>query len=208
MFQFGSVALPVSILWFPITFLITDIVSEIYGAKRAYYLVIMGFSMNVVLLIAIMIGMALPTASFYPLSREYNLVFSPTWRLLFASMSAYLLAQTIDVKIFHFWKNKTKGRHLWLRNNGSTLISQFIDTITVSFIFLYNNQSVFTGSISDLWTLVGHLYLIKAVIALLDTPFFYLAVWWLKRLGGESILLSDCAKQEGELRPILPGSNS
>ena len=186
LFTFGTVVLPVSVFWFPATFLITDIVSEIYGEKRAYFLVIMGFSMNVLLLIGALIGMALPAAEVYPLENEYHLIFSPTWRLLLASMSAYLLAQSIDVRLFHFWKKICNGKHLWLRNNGSTIISQFIDTATVNVIFFYHNPSVFTGDLTDLISIILNVYLVKVVIALLDTPFFYYAVYLFRKLEKKS----------------------
>ncbi len=180
---FGQ-TLPVSILWYPLTFLITDIVSEMYGERRARYLVIMGFGMSMIMLVYSLIGVALPPASFYPLQEDYTNIFGPVWRLLFASMSAYLLAQMIDVRLFHFWKRLTKGKHLWLRNNGSTMISQFVDTFTVNTIFLYNNPIVFTGDFGDLMRIILGVYVIKLAIAALDTPFCYLGVWLVERATG------------------------
>lgn len=180
---FGQ-TLPVSILWYPLTFLITDIVSEMYGEQRARYLVITGFAMSMVLLFFSLIGVALPPASFYPLQEDYTNIFGPVWRLLFASMAAYLLAQMIDVRLFHFWKRLTKGKHLWLRNNGSTMFSQFVDTFTVNTIFLYNNPVVFTGDFSDLMRIILGVYVIKFAIAALDTPFCYLGVWLVERATG------------------------
>jgi len=176
--------LPVSILWFPLTFLITDIVSEMYGAARARFLVIMGFLMSLVLLAFSLVGIALPVSPVYPLQSDYTNIFGPVWRLLFASMAAYLLAQLIDVKLFHFWKRLTGGKHLWLRNNGSTMISQFIDTLTVNTIFLYKNPTVFTGDFADLMHIILGVYVIKVVIAALDTPLCYLGVWAVERVTG------------------------
>lgn len=176
--------LPVSILWFPLTFLITDIVSEMYGSKRAQFLVIMGFVMSLLLLVFSLAGIALPVSSVYPLQKDYTNIFGPVWRLLFASMSAYLLAQLIDVKLFHFWKHLTKGKHLWLRNNGSTMISQFVDSFTVNTIFLYKNPTVFTGDFSHLMHIIWGVYVIKLVIAALDTPFCYLGVWFIEKMTG------------------------
>lgn len=183
-FSFWGRNLPVSILWYPLTFLITDIVSEIYGAKKARFLVIMGFSMSVVLLIFSLIGIVLPVAPFYPLQSDYANIFGPVWRLLFASMAAYLLAQMVDVKLFHFWKKLTKGKHLWLRNNGSTMISQLVDSFTVNFIFLYKNPAVFTGGFEDVLELSLSVYLLKFIIAALDTPFCYLGVRWAEKMTG------------------------
>jgi len=184
LFAAGDLVLPVSIAWYPLSFLVTDIVSEIYGARRARHVVLLGFSMSVVLLAMSMLGIALPTASVYPLGEDYANVFGPVWRLLFGSMAAYLLAQMIDVRLFHFWKRLTDGRHLWLRNNGSTMISQFLDSVTVNFIFLYRNPTVFQGTFADLSGIVLSVYAVKVAIAAADTPLCYLAVRLAERYTG------------------------
>ncbi len=184
LFTLAGWTLPVSILWYPLTFLVTDIVSEIYGARRARFLVLAGFAMSLVLLGFSLIGIALPVASVYPLQDDYRNIFGPIWRLLFASMAAYLLAQMIDVRMFHFWKRLTDGRHLWLRNNGSTMVSQLVDSVTVNAIFLYGNPAVFTGTLAELTTLILSVYAIKLSIAALDTPLCYVAVSLIERLTG------------------------
>ena len=181
LFTLAGVTLPVSILWYPLTFLVTDIVSEVYGARRARMLVILGFAMSVVLLGFSLAGIALPVAGSYPLQQDYVNIFGPIWRLLFGSMAAYLLAQMIDVQLFHFWKRMTHGRHLWLRNNGSTMISQFIDSVTVNFIFLYRNETVFTGTLGELWGIILAVYVVTVIIAAADTPLCYLGVWAVRR---------------------------
>ncbi len=180
----GDIYLPVSILWYPLTFLVTDIVSEMYGPKRARFLVVMGFAMSVVFLVFSNIGMMLPAAPFYELDEEYQRIFGPVWRLLFGSMAAYLLAQFVDVNMFHFFKRITKGKHLWLRNNGSTMISQLVDTVTVSMIFLYKNEEVFSGSFLDLTKIMAATYICKIIIAALDTPLCYLGVALVERVTG------------------------
>jgi len=184
LFSLPGMTLPVSILWYPLTFLLTDIISEVYGSARARFVVILGFGMSVLLLIFSLIGIALPVAPVYPLQEDYTNIFGPVWRLLFASMAAYLLAQLIDVRLFHFWKRLTGGRHLWLRNNGSTMISQLVDTITVNVIFLYNNPVVFTGGAADLLDIILKVYLIKVLIAAADTPVCYLGVRLVSRATG------------------------
>ena len=184
LFTLLGITLPVSILWYPLTFLITDIVSEIYGARRARYLVITGFGMSLVLLVFSLIGIALPSASVYALDEDYRNIFGPVWRLLFASMAAYLLAQMIDVQLFHFWKRLTGGKHLWLRNNGSTMASQFVDSFVVNTIFLYNNPVVFNGNWTDLMGIILSVYVVKVAIAALDTPLCYLGVRLVERVTG------------------------
>ena len=184
LFEVGGRILPVSILWYPLTFLVTDIVSEVYGKKRAQLLVILGFSMSVLLLGFSLIGISLPTSSIYVLGEDYRNIFGPVWRLLLGSMAAYLLAQMIDVRLFHFWKRVTGGKHLWLRNNGSTMISQLVDSATVNFIFLYKNPTVFSGTLADLVGIVLSVYVIKVLIAAADTPLCYLGVRAMERYTG------------------------
>ncbi len=106
----------------------------------------------------------------------FKLVFGGTFRAILASMLAYLIAQWFDIQLFHFWKRLTKGKHLWLRNNGSTILSQFVDTtLVVTVLFLgTQNQPLIPGMIVDGWKF-------KALVALVDTPFFYLGVWAFKR---------------------------
>lgn len=174
-----GLTLPVSIFWFPFTFLITDITSEIYGARRAHQMVYIGFGASVALLLAVLVGLNVPAAPGWVLDEQYKSVFSPTWRLLFASMLAYLLAQSIDVRIFHWLKNKNGP--LWLRNNVSTMTSQFVDSTTVVFVFLYKNEAVFKGSVSDLMGIVLSVYVAKVVVALLDTPLCYVGVSTMSR---------------------------
>ena len=176
--------LPVSIIWYPLSFLVTDIVSEIYGAKRARMMVLLGFAMSLLLLGFSLLGIALPTAAVYPLGDDYANIFGPIWRLLFGSMAAYLLAQMIDVRLYHLWKRWTGGKHLWLRNNGSTMISQLVDSVTVNVIFLYKNPTVFSGTVGDLIGIILSVYVIKVAIAALDTPLCYLGVAWAERYTG------------------------
>lgn len=98
-----------------------------------------------------------------------------------ASMFAYLVAQSIDVQLFHFWKRLTKGKHLWLRNNLSTAGSQLVDTTAILIILYYaNNLGDNVNSLADLIPLIYYSYLFKFFFALFDTPLFYLGVSYLK----------------------------
>ena len=99
---------------------------------------------------------------------------------VFASMTAYITAQFIDIRIFHFWKRKTKNRHLWLRNNGSTFFSQLIDTISV--LFLLCNFGVIEWERFSTLLLNGFLF--KIIVPLVDTPFFYLFSHLLRKFFG------------------------
>jgi queuosine precursor transporter len=147
---FPSLALPSGAITYPLTFLLTDLVSEIWGKKRANFMVFLGFGMSLLMLAVVQIVLKLPPHEVWvspgnPFGYEsieeyqtaYQSVFSMSKTLLFASMSAYMTAQLIDIRIFHFFKNKTQGRHLWLRNNVSTFTSQFVDTLIVNCIVLF-----------------------------------------------------------------------
>ena len=163
----------VGILPYPITFLITDLISEIYGKKKANQIVIAGIFASFFSLIIVYIADAVPATDWSPINDGiFSDVFGATAIAVFASMMAYLLAQFIDIQIYHFWKRLTQGKHLWLRNNFSTFLSQFVDTFTVLFLlcsFGKINWDKFTGLL-----IAGFLF--KILIAIIDTPFLYLGV--------------------------------
>ena len=166
--------LSVGILPYPITFLITDVISEIYGRKKANQVVIAGIFASAFSMGIILIANYVPSIDSSPVNNElFNKVFGLSPIAVLASMLAYLFAQFIDIRIFHFWKRKTKGRHLWLRNNFSTFSSQFIDTFTV--ITLLCSFQVLPWSLFSTLLISGFLF--KIVIALLDTPILYFIVY-------------------------------
>ena len=109
----------------------------------------------------------------------YDQVFQNAWRVIGASMTAYLFAQLIDVRLFHFWRDLTKGKHLWLRNNASTILSQLVDSVLVVLVLFAGVQTTdwMIGTILDLW-------LFKTIVALLDTPLFYAGTRVLTRWTG------------------------
>lgn len=165
---------------YPLTFLVTDLLSEIYGRKRANQVVWVGFIVSLFVLFALWLGSVFPAIEGSPVDDEtYFRAFKNAWRVIAASMAAYLVAQLIDVRLFHFWKNLTNGKHLWLRNNGSTVLSQLVDSVLVVLVLFTGVQSWdwMMSTILDLW-------LFKAMVALLDTPFFYLGTAWLGRWTG------------------------
>jgi uncharacterized integral membrane protein (TIGR00697 family) len=182
---FGEpVTLTTGILTYPITFLFTDIVCEVFGRKRANLMVYTGFAMSLLSLILVQVALVVPGSTVWPagnpnyetveaMQTAFDSVFTLPGILIFASMSAYLVAQLMDVRLFHFWKRVTHGRHLWLRNNGSTMVSQLADTVIVNSIFLGFGLGL-------PWDIVGKIivavYLFKIGMAALDTPLIYLGV--------------------------------
>jgi queuosine precursor transporter len=184
--------LSVGILPYPITFLITDIISEIYGRKKANKVVIAGIFASVFALIIIMVADGAPATQWSPVGDDmYHKVFGFSAIAVFSSMMAYLLAQFIDIRIYHFWKKLTKGKHLWLRNNFSTMMSQFLDTFTVLLLLCLFKVIE--------WDLFGKLlingYLFKVIVALCDTPFIYAAVYYFRKKFnlkvGEEVVFID-----------------
>lgn len=168
----------VGILPYPITFLITDILSEIYGKKKANQVVIAGIFASLFSMGIILVANASPAISNSPVN---DVVFSQVFGLsplaVLASMLAYLSAQFVDIKIFHFWKKRTKGKHLWLRNNFSTFTSQFIDTFTV--LLLLCSFGILPWTLFYSLLLSGFLF--KILIAFLDTPILYGIVYLFRK---------------------------
>ena len=166
---FKTFVISAGVLPYPITFLITDILSEIYGKKKTARVVWAGFGASIFVLGVLLITQQFTAIDSSPVDDEtFNKVFGNSWRLIFASMTAYLCAQLIDVRIYHFWKERTAGKHLWLRNNFSTVFSQLVDTtlvICVLFLGIRSNSEIIQF-IFDGW-------LFKMLCAFIDTPLLY-----------------------------------
>ena len=162
--------LSVGIIAYPVTFLVTDLISELYGQKRANQVVVSGFFASVFTTLLVLISANANAVEWSPIDNTtFTKVFGLTGPAFFASMVAYLSAQLIDVRIFHFWKRLTKGKHLWLRNNASTMFSQLVDT-SVILIILCSAGVIEWERFYSLW-MMGWLF--KVLVALIDTPIIY-----------------------------------
>ena len=170
--------LSVGILPYPITFLITDLISEIYGKKKANQVVIAGIFASFFSMGILWMANVVPALSNSPVDdATFQTVFALSPVAVLASMMAYLGAQFVDIRLYHFWKKLTEGRMLWLRNNFSTFSSQFIDTFSVISLL-----SLFGVLEWDLfWGLVLSGFLFKVFIAALDTPLLYLFVFLFRK---------------------------
>ncbi len=165
------------VLPYPITFLITDLLSEVYGQKKTNQVVISGFAALVFTMFILWVGGQFNAIETSPVSNGvYNSAFGNSTRVIFASMTAYLVAQLVDVRLFHFWKRLTNGKMLWLRNNASTILSQLVDTSLVVIVLFYGKESWETmgGFIRDGW-------FFKALAALIDTPIIYVLTWLIRK---------------------------
>lgn len=185
---------PIGVLPYPITFLCTDLISELYGKKRANLVVWTGLLLNAWVILIVWLGDIFPGTQIEELN-TFTEIRNIAYGSVMASMAAYLAAQFIDVYVFHYLKAKTKGKMLWLRNNGSTLISQMVDTIAVILITYYSTENVFPmkpeySIATNLIIIIASAYVFKLVAALIDTVPFYLATNYLT----EYLELQDVSK--------------
>lgn len=161
-----GLTVPAAVVAYAITFLCTDLIGELYGKDEANRTVKYGFYLQIFSLILISIAIALPPAFFsVEYSEKFAIVLGNSWRVVLASLIAYLISQANDVFVFHKLKEMTGEKYKWIRNNGSTMLSQLIDTaifITIAF-----------WGVPNLIHMIFSQYIIKFILALLDTPFFY-----------------------------------
>lgn len=200
----GPLALAVGVLPYPLTFLCTDFISELYGRRRANFVVMVGLLINGIVLGTLWLGDRLPAVgaadqppwqtltlaepitlpSGEAIEGEvelFHIIYACTRGAVLASMIAYMAAQFCDVYLFHFWKRLTGGRHLWLRNNGSTMISQAVDATAVISITFGASYLAGEKSLGELVSLAGDNYLFKLCVAAADTLPFYVGVVVLRR---------------------------
>lgn len=171
--SFWGLTVPAAIVAYPLTFLMTDVIGEIWGKEEANKTVKLGFICQMISLALIGGAILLPVAPFADNQAQFAAILGSSFRVVFASMVGYLVSQSWDVWIFHKVRNwyikkhgSTKGGR-WIWNNASTMTSQIIDTA----IFI---TIAFAGVVPNIWSMILSQYLVKFVYALLDTPFFYL----------------------------------
>ena len=180
---FGPFVVPATVIVYESTFLLTDILSEKWGKQQARKAVWAGFYANIVLVVAVLVAVNWPSA---PFAKDYSDQFTSVLglfpRIVLASMVAYLLSQHHDIFAFHFWKNRTGGKYLWLRNTASTAVSQAIDTAVFITIAFYG--------VMDIVPLLIGQYVIKLIIAVVDTPFIYGVVWLMDKIPANKATLA------------------
>ena len=166
--QINGIVLPAAVVSYAFTFLCTDVINEKWGKEKATQSVIIGFTTQVFAALLILMAQYLPVAPFATETQEaYKIILGQNWRFVIASLTAYLIAQNVDVRLFDFLKKRTDGKHKWVRNNVSTLTSQLVDTS----IFI---TIAFWGSVPSILVMIFSQYIIKLGLALIDTPIFYL----------------------------------
>ena len=175
----GNLVLPAAIIIFPLSYIFGDILTEVYGFQQARRIIWLGFLCNLVAVGAIWIGKLLPPAQVFEAQQAYERILGSTPRFLVASFVAYLAGEFANSFVLAKMKVKTKGRWLWMRTIGSTLVGQGVDTfIVLSIAFL----GVLPLSVLGIMIL-SH-WLLKTVYEVLATPFTYIVVNYLKKKEG------------------------
>jgi uncharacterized integral membrane protein (TIGR00697 family) len=164
-----QVTLSVGVIWFPITFLLTDVINEFYGSRGARFVTFLGFWMAIAAFLIILCARQIPAAPFSPVKQDaFNNVLGNANRIFFASLVAYLVGQLVDIAIFQAAKRLTQSRHIWLRSTGSTLISQLFDTLVVTTIAFSS-----TLTAAELRNTLVSQYVVKVLFAIALTPIIY-----------------------------------
>lgn len=169
-----GVFVSVAVGLYSMTFLLTDFLSEVYGKAYALRAIYMGILAEILLMLVVVFSIKVPAAPFWENQEAFKLVLGATPRIMIASISAFVVAQILDVTIFDWLKKKFAGRFLALRNNCSTFIGQTTDSIIFYTI-------AFWGLVPNVLELILVTVLIKFIIAAADTPFIYFARYWADR---------------------------
>lgn len=175
----GPVRASVGVFFMPILFLVTDIIGEVHGRKTSAQFVNLSTAMLVFMFAMIGLCIALPANPTWGLQESYATIFGSSMRMTAASIVSFFIAQHVDVLTFSAIKRLTKEKHLWIRNNASTIVSQFIDTTIFMFIAFFHMTERYT--VPFIFSLIIPYWLFKVLFALLDTPLCYLGVWWMKK---------------------------
>jgi queuosine precursor transporter len=183
---------------FPLTFIITDLLNEYYGRKGVRFTTLLGMLALVVAYVIIVIDLRIPAVSFSPVSDDaFQNVFANSGAIIFASMVAYLIGQIIDMQVFHWLRNRTRNRHIWLRATGSTIVSQLLDSFVVIYIAFGTGLGTQTLPLRDVLTISLTNFLYKVIVAVAITPLIYLAHALIDRyLGREGVLLQQRAASD------------
>lgn len=170
-----TAVITVGMIPFPVTFLLTDLLNEFYGKKAARFVTYVGFACALLTYLFIFVGGAIPIAGFTRAAdwqgvteEAFANVFLGSQRMIIASLTAYMTAQLVDIFAFHTLKRMTKGKLLWLRATGSTVISQAVDTVTINFV-------AWTGVLGfdQILNVIASSYAVKILIAIGLTPLIY-----------------------------------
>ncbi len=173
--DFFGFVVPAGTIAYSITFPVTDIVDEVYGRRRAVYIVWAGLAAEISMLVLVGAEALLPALE-PGMQADYLRIFTPQLRIVLASIMAYLVSQHHDVWAFWKWREITGGRYLWIRNNASTMVSQLLDSTIFILVAFYGLEPL-----DILLNMIFSMWLFKVLVAVLDTPFVYLGVMLVRR---------------------------
>ncbi len=183
-----TLSIPAGLVTYPLTFLLSNLVTEIFGKKKARFMVYTALAMNGLSFAIIQVALLLPSQTG---EKAFQDVLGLSGLRIFASMTAYLGAQLVDIQLFAAIKHWTKDRFLWLRNNGSTWVSQLVDTAIIDLIFLYWGLGMEMAQVMPIMAIsFGY----KGIISVINTPLLYLSLWLIRirkkrePIEGEDIL--------------------
>ncbi len=174
----GPFSVSVAFAIVPLSFLITDIVTEVYGKKLSRQWIFSGVITLFVFLLFILLFVALPPAARFTQNREYTAIFGTSARIVAASITAFLLSEFSDVWTFLFVRNKTHKKFLWLRTNISNSISMIIDTFAFMYLAFYMLTPKFTA-LFVLQMIIPYL-IFKIVWGMVSSPLVYAGAKWLR----------------------------
>ncbi|MGH2459914.1 MAG: queuosine precursor transporter [Chloroflexota bacterium] len=195
LFVVAGIALPAGVVIFPLSYLFGDVLTEVYGYAQARRVIWLGFFCNLLMVAAIWIAQGLPAAPFWHGQGAYEQILGFTPRLLVASFAAYLLGEFVNSFVLAKLKIATRGRWLWTRTIGSTVVGQALDSAV--FVTL-----AFTGTgVPDLGSVILAQWLFKSAYEIVATPLTYLVVNTVKRVEG-----IDTFDDETDFRPVPIGS--
>lgn len=179
LFSVGRIVLPTSALLFPITYIVGDIIAEVYGYKKARFVIILGFICNAFMVLFFALAIALPSASTWANQEAFATILGTTPRMFIASLSAFLLGSLSNAYIMDVIKKLTKGKKLWMRTIGSTIVGEALDTVVFVLI-------AFTGSVpsSVIFTMIACQFVWKVSYEIIATPLTYVAINKYKKLEG------------------------
>jgi uncharacterized integral membrane protein (TIGR00697 family) len=178
----GGIVLPAAIVIFPLSYIIGDVLTEVYGYRQARRVIWLGFICNLIAVLAIWLGKILPPAPVFDAQNAYECILGSTPRFLLASFAAYLAGEFTNSVVLSKMKIMTKGRWLWTRTIGSTLLGQGVDTVVVLAI-------AFVGvlPLSVLGVMMFFHWLFKCIYETVATPLTYVVVGYLKRKEGVDV---------------------
>ena len=170
---FFDLTIPAGLIFYPITFLLSDLVTEIFGAKKATQMVYTALAMNLLSFAVIQVGLVLPGANVEE-HKAFQVTLGFTGLRVFSSLFSYLTSQIIDIQLYAAIKRWTGPKFLWLRNNASTCVSQLVDTVMIDLIFLWWGLGM---AMAEVIPIMVFSYLYKALFSIASTPLFYMLVF-------------------------------